>query len=81
MKKLLLFIGISLSLTLNSCSSDALNVNLCKENIKKQFPNCQILSSPNWNRFKFIVKDSLNIYEVETMNLTNSEISQINILK
>lgn len=75
--KLILLSFITVSLF--SCG-DATDENKCLENVKKTFPNAKIYKSYD-SKYDFIVIDSLSIKYVETMNLSNANVSDVMIFE
>lgn len=66
-----------LGVTLMTSCNDAMDVEKCYENVQKAYPNNKVLTTKD-SEFTFIVViDSNNVMLVETLNLTNPNISSI----
>lgn len=75
MKKLTIFLFISLIITLSSCG-DVKNPEKCLESVRRTFPNSKIYREPG-TRFTFLVIDSIGVRKVKTANISNTYISDI----
>jgi hypothetical protein len=80
MKKLIL-LSVTFLITLISCSRDALNYDKCLEEVKREFPKAKIYNAIGFSKYKFVVVDSINLYLIETMNISDAKISYIYYLK
>ena len=71
MKKLLI---ISLLAMLCGCG-EGLDKYKCQKSVEKMFPNAKV-----WrvgNGFSFVVEDSLHLYYVETMNMSDANVTDV----
>ena len=75
-----LFCFYSLCFYLVGCKTDGTNYDKCLESVKKTFPNSKVYNSINVSKYRFIVIDtSNNVFEVETMNTSDANVTSINI--
>lgn len=48
---------------------------------KKKFPNAKVYTAFEGSCTEFVVIDSINVYSVKTLNLSNPDISEIKVLE
>ena len=57
------------------CSCEGMNKYKCQQSVEKMFPNAKV-----WRigyGYQFVVEDSLHLYYVETMNTSDSEVTDV----
>lgn len=54
---------------------------LCLKSVKTKFPNAKVYAVFEGSCTEFVVIDSINVYSVKTLNLSNPNISEIKVLE
>lgn len=70
---------VGFSILFCSCGSDATNKDKCYEKVQAAFPNSKIYYSYD-DKYTFVVVDYNGVKIVETLNITNDDISSVKIL-
>lgn len=57
------------------CGCEGNNRYKCQQSVEKMFPNAKVWRVDNG--FRFVVEDSLHLYYVETMNISDANVSDV----
>ena len=74
-----LFYAMLIVVLFSSCGS-GFDEDACLASVKKEFPNAKVYVPFDGSFSTFIVIDSVNVYNVETMNATSSKVTKVEIL-
>ncbi len=82
MKIILITLLLINLIVISGCSNAGLDPKNCLESVRHEFPNSKVYGILGFSKYKFIVIDTNKMmYLVETMNITNTDITGIYFLK